>query len=159
MVKLLVILAAIAVGGSLLIGGGAWYWWTYHGTEFLESGKVAIMEGEASGRALDEGGCMAQAIERHKADWNRTMPSAIRNNLWLTGCLDTSRVQDKFCEDLPAEDDIMAAALWAASACANNGMSDSYCGKLVSNAVKYCSSPTRAKKLKRGAQPGPELKS
>lgn len=159
MVKLLAILAAIAVGGALLIGGGAWYWWTNHGTEFLDAGKTAIMEGEASGRALDESGCMAQAIERHKADWNRTMASAIRNNLWLNGCLDTSRAQDKFCDGVPANDDVMAAALWAASACANQGMSDSYCGNLVSNAVKYCSSPARAEKLKPGTLPGPGIKS
>ena len=159
MVKLLAILAAIAVVGALVIGGGGWYWWTYHGKEFLDSGAAAMVEGEASGRSLDEGGCMAQAIERHKADWNRTMASAIRNNVWLAGCLGTSRVQEKFCEGVPAGDDLAAAALWAASACANNGMSDSYCANLVSNAVKYCSSPKRAEKLKPGTLPGPAIKS
>ena len=159
MVKLLAILAAIAVVGALVIGGGGWYWWNYHGKEFLDSGAAAMVEGEASGRSLDEGGCMAQAIERHKADWNRTMASAIRNNVWLAGCLDTSRVQEKFCEGVPAGDDLVAAALWAASACANNGMSDSYCGNLVSNAVKYCSSPKRAEKLKPGTVPGSAIKS
>lgn len=159
MVKLLSILAAIALAGALLIGGGGWYWWTHYGTEFLESGKTAIMEGEASGRSLDESGCMAQAIERHKADWNRTMISAIRNNVWLSGCLDTSRVQEKFCEGVPSDDDVMAAALWAASACANQGLSDSYCGNLVSNAVKYCSSPKRAEKLRPGSLQVPAFKS
>ena len=159
MVKLLAILAAIAVVGALVIGGGGWYWWTYHGKEFLDSGAAAMMEGEASGRALDEGGCMTQAIDRHKADLNRTMATAIRNNVWLAGCLNSSRVQEKFCDDVPAGDDIVAAALWAASACANNGMSDSYCGNLVSNAVKYCSSPKRAEKLKPGSLPGPAIKS
>ncbi len=159
MAKLLAILAAIAVAGTLLIGGGAWYWWTNHGTEFLDSGKAAMMEGEASGRSLDESGCMTQAIERHKADWNRTMASAIRNNVWLAGCLDASRAQDKFCDDVPSNDDVMAAALWAASACANQGLSDSYCGNLVSNAVKYCSSPKRAEKLRPGTLPGPAFKS
>ncbi len=117
------------------------------------------MEGEASGRALDESGCMTQAIERHKADWNRTMVSAIRNNVWLSGCLNASRVQEKFCDNVPSEDDVMASALWAASTCANQGMSDSYCGNLVSNAVKYCSSPKRAEKLGPRTPPGPAFKS
>jgi len=159
MVKLLAILTAIALGGSLLIGGGGWYWWTYHGKEFLDSGATAMVEGEASGRKLDESGCMAQAIERHKADWNRTLASAIRNNVWLAGCLDASQVQDKFCDSVPSSDDLVAAALWAASACANQGLSDSYCGNLVSNAVKYCSSPKRTEKLRPGTLPGPALKS
>jgi hypothetical protein len=157
--KLFAILAAIAVAGALLVGGGAWYWWAHYGTEFLDSGKTAMLDGQASGRTLDEAGCMLRAIERHKADWNRTMASAVRNNLWLAGCLESSRVQEKFCEDVPSSDNPVAAAVWAASACANQGLSDSYCGNLLSNAVKYCSSPRREKKLKPGALPGPAFKS
>ena len=72
--KLIAILAVIAVAGVLLIGGGAWYWWSNYGTEFLDSGKTAMLDGQASGRTLDEAGCMLRAIERHKADWNRTPP-------------------------------------------------------------------------------------
>ena len=159
MAKLFVILAAIALAGALLIGGGAWFWWTRYGTEFLDSGKTAMLEGEVSGRALDEGGCMTQAIERHKADWNRGMASAVRNNIWLSGCLSTSRAQEKFCDDVPSYDNIVAASLWAASTCASLGLSDSYCGNLVSNAVKYCSSPARGEKLRRGAPSGPAIKS
>ena len=157
--KLFAILAAIALAGVLLIGGGAWYWWTHYGTEFLDSGKMAMLDGQASGRALDEAGCMLRAIERHKADWNRTMASAVRNKLWLAGCLETSRVQEKFCDDVPPSDNAVAAALWAASACANQGLSDSYCGNLVSNAVKYCSSPQRGEKLRPGTPSGPAFRS
>ena len=157
--KLFAILAAIAVAGALLVGGGAWYWWSHHSAEFLESGKAAMMEGKASGRALDEGGCMTRAIERHKADWNRSMASAVRNNVWLSGCLNASRVQEKFCDEVPSYDNVVAAALWTASTCASLGLSDSYCGNLVSNAVKYCSSSKRAEKLKPGTLRGPAFKS
>lgn len=157
--KLFAILAAIALAGVLLIGGMSWYWWTRYGSEILDSGKAAMVEGEASGRDLDEGGCMTRAIEKHKSDWNRTMASAVRNNVWLSGCLDSSRVQEKFCDDVPSGDNAVAAALWAASTCAALGLSDSYCGNLVLNAVKYCSSPARAKKLKTGAFRGPGIKS
>ena len=157
--KLFAMLLAVAVGGALLVGGGAWYWWSHYGTEFLDAGKTAMLEGEASGRTLDESGCMVRAIERHKADWNRTMASAVRNNLWLSGCLNTSRVQEKFCDNVPSHDNVVAAGLWAASACANNDLSDSYCGNLLSNAVKYCSSSRRAEKLQPGAVPAPPIKS
>ena len=159
MVRLIAILAVIAVAGILLIGGGAWYWWTYHGAEFLDSGKTAMLEGEAAGRVLDEGGCMTRAIERHKADWNRSMVSAVRNNLWLSGCLNASRLQEKFCDEIPSYDNVVAAALWGATTCANLGLADSYCGNLVSNAVKYCSSPARSKKFKPGMSGDPALKS
>jgi hypothetical protein len=149
--KLFALLVAIAVAGAALIGGGAWYWWEHHSSGFLASGKAAMMEGEASGRTLDESGCMVQAIERHKADWNLTLASAVRNNLWLSGCLDASRAQEKFCDNVPSYGNVVAAGLWAASACANHGLSDSYCGNLFSSAVKYCSSPRRAEKLRAGA--------
>ena len=148
--KLFVILAAIAAAGLLLIGGGAWYWWKHHSAEFLESGKAAMTEGQAAGRRLDEGACMVLAIDRHKADWNRTMASAVRNNLWLSGCLDASRAQEKFCDGVPAKDDVVGAGLWAASSCARHGFSDSYCGNLFSSAVKYCGSAQRAEKLRPG---------
>ena len=157
--KLFAILAAIALAGALLIGGGAWFWWTHYGTEFLDSGKAALLEGEARGRVLDEGGCMTRGIERHKADWNRSMASAVRNNIWLSGCLNTSRVQEKFCDEVPSYDNVVAASLWAASTCASLGLSDSYCGNLVSNAVKYCSSSKRTEKLNRGTFPGPPVRS
>ncbi len=157
--KLFGILALVALGGAALIGGGGWYWWTHYGTEFLDSGATAMTEGQASGRALDEGGCMTQALERHKADWNRTLASAVRNNIWLSACLDASRAQERFCDDVPSYDNLVAAAVWSASVCANHNLADSYCGNLVSNAVKYCSSPKRAAKLKPGVSPAPEIRS
>ena len=99
--KLFLILGAIAIAGVLLIGGGAWYWWDQHSTEFLEAGKATIAEGEKSGDKLDESGCVVVALERHKADWTRTLASVIRNGLWLTGCLDTSRQQKPFVRACP----------------------------------------------------------
>ena len=153
--KLFAILVAIALGGVLLIGAVGWYWWHNHSTDLLEAGKTAIGEGEAAGRQLDEGACIVLAIDRHKADWNLTMASAVRINLWLGGCLETSRVQERFCDGVPDKDDVLAAGLWAASSCARHGLSDSYCGNLFSTVARYCASPNRAGKL----SPAPLLKS
>jgi hypothetical protein len=148
MVKLLGMLALVALVGAALIGGGAWYWWSRYGGEYIDAGKQAIEEGRESGRKLDESGCLKAAIERHKAEASYSMSAAIRNDLWLTACLDASQAQLKFCEGIPSDDDVLAASLWATSTCLNLGLSDSHCGNLVGKAVKYCSSPERAAKLR-----------
>ncbi len=148
--KLFLILAAIAIGGLLLIGGGAWYWWDQHSTELIESAKASVADGQRSGGKLQESDCVVHALERHKSDWNRSMASVIRNGLWLTGCLDTSRPQQRFCEGVPPEDNPLVTGVWAGSACTQHGLSDPYCHTLFQNVSKYCSSPRRAQKIKSG---------
>ena len=148
--KLFLTLVIIAIGGLLLIGGGAWYWWNQHSAELIEAAKATVAEGQQSGRTLEESGCVIQALERHKADWNRTMASAIRNGLWLTGCLDASRPQQRFYDGVPPEDNPVATGVWAGSACVHYGLTDPYCHTLFQNVSKYCASPRRAAKLKTG---------
>lgn len=151
--KLLLILGLMAVGGVLLIGGGAWYWWQHHGMDFLESGKAVIEDGRKSGEKLQEGGCVALAVDRHKA--GPGMAATIRNSVWLTGCLDTSGPQADFCDGVPSPENPIAVGLWTAGACLQHGLSDSYCSSLFQNVPKYCSSPARAEKMKAGPPPMP----
>jgi hypothetical protein len=146
-VKLLLILLAIAAAGILAIGAGAWYWWSHHSKDFLESGKAVMLEGQAAGRKLDEAACVAFAVDRHRKDGAGSMGASVRNNLWLTGCLEASRPQPKFCEGVPSYDSAVAVGTWAGLSCAQQGLSDPYCGNLYGGVAKYCSSPARARKL------------
>jgi hypothetical protein len=146
--KLFLILAGIAVAGVLLIGAGAWYWWDRHSGELIEAAKVAVADGQKSGRRLEEAACVVLALERHKADWNRSMASTVRNGLWLNGCLDTASPQQRFCEGVPPADSPVAIGVWAGSSCVQHGYSDPYCQTLFQNISKYCSSPKRAEKLR-----------
>ncbi len=146
--RILLIIVAAVLGMALLIGGGIWYWWSQNASEFLDAGATAMNEGQVMGRGTDESGCMTAAVERHKADGSQRMGAAVRNNLWLTACLEASKAKDKFCEGVPAQDSLLAVGTWAATSCVQQGFSDPYCGNLFAVVAKYCSSPQRAEKLK-----------
>ena len=154
--KVLLILAAIAVAGLLLLVGGAWFWWDRNGTELLDAGKTAIEEGQRMGSELTESSCMSTAIDRHKADTNPSFGSALRNNLWLSGCLNASRPQEQFCVDVPPSDEILASAMWSTQMCARSGIDDPTCPNLMQSVSKYCASPQREEKLRNGILPAHE---
>jgi len=145
--RLVLVLLAIAAGGVALMTAGAWYWWTNHSQEFLDSGKAVMLEGRAAGRRLDEPACLAIAVDRHRREGGGSMTAAVRNNLWLAGCLETSRPQRQFCEGVPSYDSPVAVGTWAGLACAQQGISDPYCGNLYSNVAKYCSSSRRKDRM------------
>ena len=154
MAKLFLILAGIAAVGVLVIGAGAWYWWDRHSQEVIEAAKLAVADGQKAGRRVEEAACVVLALERHKSDWNRGMASAVRNGLWLNGCLDAAKPQQRFCDGVPPPDSAIASGVWAGTACAQHGFSDPYCQTLFRNVSKYCASPQRAEKLKNAAPRG-----
>ncbi|MCY7386484.1 MAG: hypothetical protein LH481_00195, partial [Burkholderiales bacterium] len=92
--KVLLTLVVLAVVGSLLIGGGAWYLWKQHSGEFFDAGKAAVAEGKKSGAGQKEGGCLAEALARHKAGANGSFGTAVRNNVWFGSCLSASTPQE-----------------------------------------------------------------
>lgn len=146
-IKLVLVLCAIAVAGVLLMVAGGWYWWTQHSRDFFESSRTVMDEGRTAGRRLDEPACLALAIDRHRRQGSNSMTAAVRNNLWLAGCLETSRPQPRFCEGVPSYESPVAVGAWAGLACAQQGISDPYCGNLYSNVAKYCSSSRREDRM------------
>ena len=154
--KVLLTLAAIIVAGLLLLVGGAWFWWDQNGSDLLDAGKTAMEEGQRSGSELTETSCMSTAIDRHKADTNRSFGSALRNSLWLSGCLNASRPQEQFCVGVPASDEILTMAMWSTQMCAKNGIDDPTCPNLMQSVSNYCASPQREEKLRGGAPPARE---
>lgn len=146
--KVLLILIIIVLGLAAMVTGGAWYWWRQNSADLLESGSVAMDGGHKHGSATDEAGCIAAMVERHKADGSKQLGASVRNSLWLTACLEASKVNEKFCDGVPHGDSIIATGTWAATSCVQHGFSDPYCGNLFSAVPKYCSSPSRANKRK-----------
>jgi hypothetical protein len=76
------------------------------------------------------------------------MGGALKNSLFLSGCLNKSRVLASFCEGVPAPTEFIASAKWQQGTCATLGFKDQLCPQLVSGVAEYCVSPTRARKLK-----------
>jgi hypothetical protein len=151
--KLFLMLGLIAVVGLLALGGGAWYWWKHHSAEFLEAGTAAIEDGRKSGASLQESGCVAQVVARHKS--GPGMTSTIRNSVWLSGCLDTSSPQADFCDGVPSPENPVAVGVWAAGACIQHGLGDPYCSNLFQNVATYCASSARTGKMRDGPPPMP----
>ena len=137
---------ATAIAAVILLGLGGWYWWKRNAGELLESGKESITLGRESGTTLGESSCLQFALDNHKANPDLSILSSVRNGLWLSGCLETSRVEKDFCSAVPAQDDVIARGVWAGLACAKEGLSDPYCPTLLQNVTKYCSSTTRDEK-------------
>ena len=144
--KVLITIVAVLFAAVLALGVGGWIWWKRNAGDLLEAGKEAIVLGRESGATMEESGCVARALEMHKADPDLSILSSVRNGLWLTGCLETSRVERDFCAHVPSQDETIARGLWAGSACARQGLSDPYCPTLLQNVAKYCSSPARSEK-------------
>ena len=146
--NLVLTLISIAVVGVIVIGGIAWFWWQQNSAEFISNAKVVAAEGYKYGGNLNEGECVVRALEKHKADWNRSIMSGVRNGLWLTGCLSASKLEEKFCVDVPPESEFVSVGVWTGTVCAQHDFSDSYCPSLIRNISKYCSSTERLNKVK-----------
>lgn len=126
---------------------GAWWWRGRNAEQLKESAKASYLEGQRAGAALNESGCLTRAIARHKDAENQTFVESIRTNLNLRGCLDASKADPKFCDGVPAKDDVLSLVAWVAQSCANLGFTDSYCGQLMTQISEYCSSQNRTSKL------------
>ena len=140
----------IALGGIVIVaamGFGGWWWWNENAEQLTESAKGAYLEGQRAGSALDEPGCLAGAFAKHGDKENQTLLGTIRTSLFLRGCLDTSKPDPKFCAGVPPKDEVLALAAWSAQRCANQDLTDSYCGHLMAQVSEYCSSNTRTAKL------------
>lgn len=155
MARLFLILAGIAVGGLLLMGGGAWYWWDRNKDKWIDSAKATVADGQRTGSRVEEAACVALALERHKSDRKLGITTAVEHGLWLTGCLDASKPQRRFCDGVPPQDNPVAIGVWSAAACARHGHTDPYCHTLFQTVSKYCSSASRAGKIEIGAPRGP----
>src|SRR6185369_5697260 len=71
------------------------------GTDWIARGKEARAEGEAFGRGVSESVCVSEAMARYGRD--RGMISGVKHRLWLSGCLQTSRLDPEFCTSVPPD--------------------------------------------------------
>jgi hypothetical protein len=145
LVQRVIAIAAVALVTAVAIG--AWWWWKENAEQLKESAKAAYAEGRRAGAALGERECFARAVTRHSDKSHQTILESVRTNLILRGCLDTSRVETKFCDGVQAKDNVLSHATWAAQSCANLGFTDSYCPQMMGQLAEYCSSQKRAAKL------------
>jgi uncharacterized membrane protein YhaH (DUF805 family) len=141
----------------LLMAGAGRYWWSQHGDQILASGKASREEGHRAGDSLDEYACVVEAVGRHKAEDDLSLTSSVSNGLWLSGCLETSLLQQTFCEGVPGKNEAIAVASWTNAECSRNAMADPYCNALFQQIPPYCSSSGRTAKRSAAARPRTEV--
>jgi hypothetical protein len=105
---------------------------------------ATLREGQERGRKLDEKGCLAEAVERHRTERSRP-PS--RESILLNGCLETSKVSADFCVGVPGKELFFESRSWQDARCKEAGFSDSLCTYLFRQVVDYCSRPADRRKV------------
>jgi hypothetical protein len=105
---------------------------------------AVLQEGQEHGRKLDEKGCLAEAVERHRTQRSRP-PS--REGILLSGCLDTSKPSADFCVGVPGKGRFFEGRSWLAARCKDAGFSDSSCSYLFQQVIDYCSRPADRRKF------------
>jgi hypothetical protein len=102
-------------------------------------------EGAEAGRSLGESECLDQTLEHYRDAENPV--NAIRQGVWMRGCLETSRFETTFCRGVPSTDEILATATWRVSRCDDAGFdAGSNCKNILGQVQKYCESAERRAK-------------
>lgn len=112
----------------------------------IATGRAAEAEGGAYGTGVSESRCVDDVVAKY-----RTKPgfsSALRESIWLNGCLDTSAVEQDFCAGVPLRSDLADSALWKVSRCTQAGLGqDAACRSLIDNIQPYCEGNVRRMKM------------
>jgi hypothetical protein len=140
--------AALAAG---LILVAASIWWMRHRSELSAMARAARFEGMAFGKTTDEGGCLAEALRRHRP--SDGVSRTVRNELFFRGCLTSARPVSDFCRNVPRSTEIMSSARWQVARCRQANVDDASCRQLFSAMQQYCESPEHRLK---GGRPSPQ---
>jgi len=145
----LIILGVLALLTIAAVGSGYW-WWKHSGADMIKEAAHAYGEARKAGASMDETACLDRGVAVLKTPEGQSFGGAVRNNVVLKGCLETSKLVAPFCTGVPVEDSVMKQATWQASACQKLGATDSFCPQLMGEVAKYCISPARAAKVAKG---------
>ncbi|MCU1268009.1 MAG: hypothetical protein JWM21_4327 [Acidobacteria bacterium] len=132
---LIISVAVVAVIAATGIGVGI-YWVSTHGGEFLERSKQTMIDGAKFGKGTDNQGCVTETISRYKQDPG--FSSALSTQLFLQGCLRTSRETPRFCDNVPGRTEFIKSAQWQAEQCAHHQLRDSYCPQIFAKVQMFC---------------------
>lgn len=146
-----VILGVVGLGvllGALAAAGVQWLLRSV-GPTLRDSAKAVHSQGQRAGAALDDSACVAASLDRLRTGAPDGTAGLFRENLWLTGCLETSRLNDSLCQAVPSPSAPLQVGLWAAGRCNELGIGGHECGTILQRVAEYCSSPERRKKAAR----------
>ena len=90
------------------------YWFSTSGKEyfkqFMQTAERHIEAGKEAGKQTDEAGCLQAGIDRVKQ--SKSISDAMAAHFYLRGCLENAKPTSGFCDDVPAESEIMKSIQW-----------------------------------------------
>jgi hypothetical protein len=136
--KALLVVGVVLVLLAVVAGAAGYYWYSKHGRQFMEAARQAHEEGVQFGEETDDGGCLHEALARHRQAGG--FGQSIAHNVFLKGCLSSSEQTDGFCDGVPKRTQIVASATWQTKRCAGAGFTDASCRQLFAQVQEYCES-------------------
>ena len=140
---------AFAVVVAVVVGAGR-FWWSSQSDVFFAAGKATMEQGRRAGQSRDEVACLDDAVGSTAGNSGMSLGESVSNGLRLSGCLETSRLETAFCDEVPPKSELLASASWAAASCSQRNLSNVLCTTLLQNVVTCCSSPVRIRKSTEG---------
>jgi hypothetical protein len=135
--KVVLIVLVVFVVGIGAAGWGIYTWWQHEG-----AGLVAtIDEGKAFARGKDRNACVDEAVTRIKRDGGFT--GAVKVKLFLTECLSAARATPGFCDNVPAQSEVLKSVTWLQEMNKKYGLSGSLEGSLLSEIQHICDEDAR----------------
>ena len=147
--KVLVGVVAFGVLAGALSAAGVLWLLRRVGPALRASAKTVHSQGARDGAGRDDSACVAASLDRLRAGTANGAANVFRENLWLTGCLETSRLDDDLCRAVPPASAPLQVGLWAAGRCNALGIGGHECGTILQRVAEYCSSPERRRKAAR----------
>jgi hypothetical protein len=106
-----------------LAGGIAGYrWWKSNKSALIESAKSVIAEAGQFGATTDCEGCVDEMADRLKKDAG--FKNQMKMNIFMVGCLQSSRYTPQFCDSVPPADKIMKTVAWRTNMCKKYGVNN-----------------------------------
>jgi len=137
--KGLIITAVILVLGAGVVIAGGIYWVASHKDAWLAKGKATINEGKEFGKGTDQEGCVAEGAKRHRDD--PSISNGIAVQLFMQGCLRSSRATPGFCDNVPRQTEFVKSAQWRLEQCSKYNLQDNQCAQVFTVVQQYCERP------------------
>ena len=126
----------------VIIVGGVFYWWSYGGGKQMANDTVNNIEksekdGEAFGKTVESDACIDKALEQDKS--GSTFNAALSSQIFLQGCLKTSRETPGFCVGVPKMTQIIDGPKWQVQKCREHGAAnDPICPQVFQKVQEHC---------------------
>lgn len=134
------ILAVVLGAGSFL----AYRWLGANRARLIATGQELRVEGESFGKGKTAVACVDESLRRlHAASG---FSGEVKARLFLSGCLSVASSDPAFCEAVPRQGEIIAAAEWTVNECRSRDAAEiPRCSRVLQEVVNYCGTHKQGK--------------